>query len=55
MFVVKKLKKSSRVNTVKDVSTLFNSHLMNMTCSYDEIILAFDTYKPDSLKKNKIK
>ena len=51
MFVVKKLKKSSTVNTVKDVSTLFNSQLMNMTYSYDEIILAFDTYKPDSLKK----
>ena len=27
MFDVKKLKKSSKVNTVKDVSTLFNSQL----------------------------
>ena len=51
MFVVKKLKKSSKVNIVKDVSTLFNSQLINMTCSYEEIIFAFDTYKPDSLKK----
>ena len=31
MFVVKKLKKSSKVNTVKDVSTLFNSQLINIT------------------------
>ena len=51
MVVVQKLKKTSTVNTVKDVSTLFNSHLMNMTRGYDEIILAFDTYKLDSLKK----
>ena len=49
MFVVKKLKKSSKVNTVKDVSTLFNSQFINMTCSYDEIIFVFDTYEPDSL------
>ena len=39
MFVVKKLQKSSKVNTEKDVSTLFNSQLISMTCSYDEIIL----------------
>ena len=52
MFVVKKLKKSSKVNIVKDVSTLFNSQLINMTCSYDKIIFPFDTYKPDSLKNN---
>ena len=51
MVVVKKLQKSSTVNTVNDVSTLFNSHVMNMTSAYDEIILVFDTYKPDSLKK----
>ena len=37
------VKEIIKVNIVKDVSTLFNSQLINMTCSYDEIIFAFDT------------
>ncbi len=37
--------------TVKDLSVCFIQNLMNITAGYDEIILVFDTYKVDSLKK----
>ena len=51
MVLVQKLyTKSASVNTVKDLSIYFNERLMNITRDYDEIIVAFDTYKEDSLK-----
>ena len=55
MFAFKKVKETTKVNTVKGVSTLFNNQLINMTCTYDKIVFAFDIYKPDSLKKKKNK
>ena len=46
MVLVQKLyTKSASVNTVKDLSIYFNERLMNITRDYDEIIVAFDTYK----------
>lgn len=50
MVVVQKLTKPSTVYTVKDLSESFNDRLMRLTRDYDEIILVFDTYKPNSLK-----
>jgi hypothetical protein len=36
--------------TVKDLAEWFNDRLMTLTRGYDEIIVVFDTYRPDSLK-----
>ena len=36
--------------TVKDLSVCFNDRLMNLTRHFDEVIVAFDTYRADSLK-----
>ncbi len=52
MVVVQKLTKNkATMATVKDLSVCFIQNLMNITAGYDEIILVFDTYKVDSLKK----
>ena len=51
MFLVQKMTtKPATVVTVKDLSVCFNDGLMNLTRSFDEVILVFDTYKADSLK-----
>ena len=42
--------KPATVVTVKDLSVCFNDRLMNLTRSFDEVIVVFDTYKADSLK-----
>ena len=36
--------------TVKDLSVCFNDRVMNLTRSFDEVIVVFNTYKADSLK-----
>lgn len=36
--------------TVRDLSQVFYGRLMNLTQNFDEVILVFDTYMPDSLK-----
>lgn len=36
--------------TVKDLSVCFNDRLMNLTRHFDEVIVAFDAYRADSLK-----
>ena len=46
----KMAKKPATIVTVKDLSECFNDRLMSLTRDYDEIILAFDTYRDDSLK-----
>ncbi|KAJ8358104.1 hypothetical protein AAFF_G00034000 [Aldrovandia affinis] len=52
MVVVQKLtKKPATVVTVKDLSEWFYGRLMSLTRDYDEVVLVFDTYKPDSLKR----
>ena len=42
--------KPATVVTVKDLSVCFNDRLMNLTRSFDEVMVVFDTYKADSLK-----
>ena len=42
--------KSGTINTVKDLGQCFNQRL---TKGYNEVILVFDTYTPDSLKKTR--
>ncbi|KAG1712215.1 Tyrosine-protein kinase Btk29A [Nymphon striatum] len=52
MVLVQKLsKKSPTMATVKDLSETFYERLTNLTQRYDEVIVVFDTYKPDSLKE----
>lgn len=36
--------------TVQDLSQVFYGRLMTLTQNFDEVILVFDTYKPDSMK-----
>ena len=50
VLVQKMTTKSATVVNVKDLSVCFNDRLMNLTRSFDEVILVFDTYKADSLK-----
>ena len=42
---------SATVVTVKDLHECFNTRLMFQTRHYDEVILVFDTYKADFLKR----
>ena len=52
MVLVQKLsKKQATVVTVKDLSGCFNDRLMQITKDFDEIILIFDAYMTDSLKR----
>ncbi len=44
-------KKSGTFRTVKELSQHFNGRLLRLTEDFDEVILVFDTYKPDSLKQ----
>ena len=56
MVLVQKLaKKPAMVVTVSDLSVCFNDRLMSLTRNFDEVILVFDTYKQDSLKRHKTK
>ena len=50
VLIKKMTTKPATVVTVKDISVCFNDRLMNLTRSYAEVILVFDTYKADSLK-----
>ena len=51
MNLVQKLTtKMTSVETVKDLSVIFNKSLLTLTKDFDEIICVFDTYKQDSLK-----
>ena len=48
MILVQKMTtKPATVVTVKDLSVCFNDRLMNLTRSFDEVILVFDTYKAE--------
>ena len=53
MVVVQKMTamKKGSVKTVKDLGECFNERIMNLTAGFDEVIIVFDTYKADSLKK----
>ncbi|KAG1680871.1 Multidrug resistance-associated protein 1 [Nymphon striatum] len=52
MVLVQKFsKKSPTMATVKDLSETFYERLTNLTQRYDDVIVVFDTYKPDSLKE----
>ena len=52
MVLVQKLpNKATAMVTVKDLSMILFERLMSLTQNYDEIILVFDTYKADSLKR----
>ena len=50
VLVQKMTTKPATVVTVKDLSVCINDRLLNLTRSYGEVILVFDTYKVDSLK-----
>ena len=50
VLVQKMTTKTATIVTVKDLSVCFNDRLMNLTRSFDEVIVVFDTYKADSLK-----
>ena len=52
MVLVQRLTKNiANVQTIKDLSELFHDKLSTLTEEYDEVILVFDTYKADSLKR----
>jgi hypothetical protein len=42
--------KKGTFSTVKDFGHNFNDKLTSLTAGFDEVILVFDTYEPDSLK-----
>ena len=42
--------KPAIIVTMKDLSVCFNDRLINLTRSFDEVIVIFNTYKVDSLK-----
>ena len=50
VLVQKMTTKPATVVTVKDLSVCFSDRLMNLTRSFDEVIVVFNTYKADSLK-----
>ena len=50
VLVQKMTTKTATIVTVKDLSVCFNDRLMNLTRSFDEVIVVFNTYKADSLK-----
>ena len=51
VLVQKMTKKTGTLSTVKDLAQSFNDRLTCLTAGFSEIILVFDTYKPDSLKE----
>jgi len=53
MVLVQKMTKNkkSKFSTVKDLAQDFIDKLRNMTAGFSEVILVFDTYKPNSLKE----
>lgn len=44
-------KKPPTMETVGDLSRWYYDRVMGLACDYDEIIVVFDTYKPESLKQ----
>ncbi len=52
MVLVQKMTKNKKgtFSTVKDLAQSFNDRLTTLTAGFSEVILVFDTYKPDSLK-----
>ena len=52
MVLVQKMTVKKRtLGTVKDLAQSLNDRLTSLTAGFSEVILVFDTYKPDSLKK----
>ena len=52
MVLVQKMAvKKGTLNTVKDLAESFNNKLTSLTEKFSEIILVFDTYRPNSLKE----
>lgn len=53
MVLVQKMTKQKKgtFSTVKDLAKSFNDKLTSLTTGFNEVILVFDTYKPDSLKE----
>ena len=51
MVLVQKMMKNKKGTFKKDLAQSFISKLTNMTAGFSEVILVFDTYKPDSLKE----
>ena len=52
VLVQKLMKKSVTMVMVRDLSECFYDRLVNLTQNFDEVILVFDTYKRNSLKKH---
>ena len=53
MVLVQKIaNKTGTLKTVKDLSQSFNDSLTSLTAGFSQVILVFDTYRPDSLKQN---
>ena len=51
MVLVQKMTiKKRTLSTVKDLAQSLNDRLTSLTAGFSEVILVFDTYKPDSLK-----
>ena len=51
MVLVQKMTiKKRTLGTVKDLAQSLNDRLTSLTAGFSEVILVFDTYKPDSLK-----
>ena len=54
MVLVQKMTiKKRTLSTVKDLAQSLNDRLTSLTAGSSEVILVFDTYKPDSLKNKK--
>ena len=53
MVLVQKMARNKKgtFGTVKDLAQGFNDRLTTLTAGFSEVILAFDTYKPESLKQ----
>ncbi len=51
MVLVQKMTgKKGALSTVKDLAHSFNDRLTSLTAGFSQVIVVFDTYKPDSLK-----
>ena len=53
MVLVQKMARNKKgtFGTIKDLAQSFNDRLTTLTAGFSEVILVFDTYKPDSLKQ----
>ena len=50
VLIQKVIREKKTLGTVKDLAEILNDRLTSLTEGFNEVILVFDTYKPDSLK-----